>query len=329
MKRIAGIILLLFLSLRALAQPSVDKLYIDTRGIFHQETVDGVYSSQFKADHLNLNIYGHISPTIDYRVRQRLNKKVFDENNIFNATDFLYVNWKVNDRWHLLFGKNAVLIGGYEFDAVPIDVYFYSKFNNNLYQGFTLGLTGGYSFLPGQEIAVQICNSPLSLGIENVYAYNLGWIGSFFPWWNTLWTFNMVEDHEHHMINYIALGNHMQWGGLLFDLDVMNRAAFGQKQFFFSDYSIISKVIWSVGKWNLCAKVGYERNSLDNVDAGGRPYDGVIAPGTEYFYGGPGVEYFPLGRDNIRLHATYYRDNALHRNNFDVGVTWRVDIIRK
>ena len=311
------------------AQTKIDKLYIDTRGIFHQETVNGVYSSQFLADHLNLNVTGKIADGIGFRIRQRLNKKVFDENNIFNATDFLYVDWKPTDtRWHFLFGKNAVLIGGYEYDAVPIDVYFYSQFCSNLYQGFTFGATVGYSILEGQELAFQVCNSPLSLGFENVYAYNFGWLGRFASWWRTIWTFNLVEDPFHRMISYISLGNHFQWDNLLFDVDLMNRGAFSQKRYFGTDYTLISKLIWRVGNWNICAKGGLEGNALDNVDANGRAFDDVITPGTKYAYAGGGLEYFPLGRDGIRLHAVYYRDNAKHRNNFDFGVTWKIDIIK-
>ncbi len=308
----------------------IDKLYIDTRAIYHQETVSGVYSSTFRADHLNLNVFGHITDKVDFRIRQRLNKQVFDENNIFNATDFVYVNWQATPKWRFLVGKNAVLIGGYEFDAVPIDVYYYSQFCSNLYQGFTLGVSAAYGFAPGQEICFQVCNSPLSLGIENVYSYNLGWIGGFTPHWRTIWTFNLVEDHDKNMISYIALGNHFQWDNLLWDVDLMNRASFAQKRYFGTDYTIITKVIWTVGKWNLCAKGGIERNSAENVDpVTGREYDVIIKPGTGYLYAGAGVEFFPLkSRENLRLHAAYYRDNSFHRNNFDLGITWRVDIIK-
>ena len=321
--------LLVIVSLAAFSQERIDRMYIDTRAIFHQEVLDGAHSSQFKADHLNLNVFGHINERIDYLVRQRLNKKVFDENNIFNATDFLYINWQASPRWEFMVGKDAVLIGGYEYDAVPIDVYFYSRFCDNLYQGFTLGVSAKYQFIKGQKLAFQICNSPLSLGIENVYAYNFGWIGSLMPWWETIWTFNLVEDSDKRLINYIALGNHFQWGSLLFDLDFLNRASFRQEGFFLTDYSIISKVIWNVGKWNICAKGGYEENSLKNVDAQGRAFDNVIAPGTRYIYAGAGLEYFPLGLDKLRLHAVYYLDNDVHRHNFDIGLTWKVSIIGK
>lgn len=42
--------------------------------------------------------------------------------------------------------------------------------------------------------------------------------------------------------------------------------------------------------------------------------------------GGCGVEYFPLGNDNLRLHAVFFRDNHDRINNYDLGVTWRFKI---
>ena len=97
----------------------------------------------------------------------------------------------------------------------------------------------------------------------------------------------------------------------------------------FGDFSVISKIIWSVGKWNICAKGGYEYNAAENVDADGKAYDVVIAPGTRYYYYGCGLEYFPLGTDNLRFHAVYFRDNSVNRNNVELGATWRIDIINR
>jgi len=138
-----------------------------------------------------------------------------------------------------------------------------------------------------------------------------------------------VEDIDRRMVNYIALGNHFVFRNVIFDIDLMNRSGFGQRRFLLSDMSVISKIIWSVGKWNICAKAGYEKNDLDNVDAEGRPFDLVIAPGTEYLYAGCGLEWFPLGSDNLRFHAVYYLDNAVRRHNFEVGLMWRVDVIKR
>ena len=327
-KFLVGILLLAAPALLS-AQEGVDRFFIDMRASFHQQTEDGEYKSQMMGEYLNLHLLGHISPKIDYRIRQRLNKKVFDERNMFNATDFMYVNWQATPKWSFMAGKQTVLIGGYEYDAAPIDVYYYSQFCNNIYQCFTFGFSSYYQFIPGHSLIAQICNSPLSLGFQSIYAYNLAWSGSFAPWWHTIWSVNVVEDQDKRPVNYISLGNRWTFGNVLLDLDVMNRAGFSQRGFLGTDMSFISKFIWSVDNWNVCAKAGYEFNSVRNVDSNGRAYDLVIAPGTEYFYAGAGLEWFPLHKDNLRLHAVYYRDNSARKNNLEIGVTWRADIIKK
>jgi len=328
MRRIALAFFIGLASLNSFAQNKVDRLFFDMRSTFHQETEEGVYSSQIRGEHLNFHMLGHITPKIDYRIRHSLCKQTFDPKNMFNATDIMYINWKMDEHWSFLAGKYAVLIGGYEYDAAPIDVYYYSKFCNNIYQGFTFGASATYNFTPSQAIVAQICNSPLSMGTANIYAYNLAWMGEFLPWWKTIWTLNMVEDQRHKFINYISLGNHFIMNDAILDIDIMNRGGIGQQSFLFSDMTLISKFIWSIGDWNICAKAGYEWNDERNVDSDGYAFDAVIAPGTEYLYAGCGLEWFPFGRDNIRLHAVYYSDSEGHRNNYELGITWRVDVIR-
>lgn len=318
---------MLLLSLGCFAQEKINSFFFDTRATFHQEVSDGDYVSQFRGDHLNIHILGNISPTVNYRFRHSFSKKQYDENNLLNATDILYFNWKPDDHWSFLFGKYAVLIGGYEYDAAPIDVYFYSLFCSKIYQGFTFGGSATYHFNEKQSVVAQICNSPLSMGISGIYAYNLAWNGHITPWWSTIWSVNLVEDSRNKFINYISLGNHFSNEHVMLDLDIMNRAAIGQKNFLFSDMSIISKFIWSIGDWNICAKAGYEWNEASNVDSAGEAYDVVIAPGTEYAYGGCGLEWFPMGRDKVRLHAVYYRDNSLRKNNIEIGLTWKIRVI--
>ena len=168
----------LLLPLAARAQVQISQLYFDTRASFHQEVADGQYHSQFTGDHFNLNIRGQLGEKLNFRIRQRLNKKVFDERNMFKATDFLYLRWQATPKLAFTVGKNALFIGGYEFDAVPIDVYYYSNFCNNLYQGFAFGVNAEYALAEGQTLAFQLCNSPLSLGFQNLYAFNFAWTGS-------------------------------------------------------------------------------------------------------------------------------------------------------
>ena len=328
MKKRIIIILFSLLPLSVTAQNHVENLFFDMRTTFHQETEEGVYNSQIRGEYLNFHVLGHITPDVDYRIRHSLCKKVFDEKNMFNATDMMYINWKANERWSFLAGKYAVLIGGYEYDAVPIDVYYYSKFCSNIYQGFTFGASATRRFSDNQAIVAQVCNSPLSMGDPTVYAYNIAWTGQFLPRWKTIWSVNMVQDQKRNFINYISLGNHFVFSDAILDIDVMNRAWFTQKNFLFSDMTLISKFIWSVGKWNICAKAGYEWNDSANVREDGSAYDVVIAPGTEYVYAGCGLEWFPFGRDNVRIHAVYYSDSDRNRNNFELGITWRVDVIK-
>ena len=305
----------------------VDSLFFDARGSLHTEVVDGNFSPKLKAEYFNLHIFGHISEKVTYRVRQRLNVWGNAEDPL-KATDWLCVSWQATPKFRLYAGKTPVLIGGYEYDAAVIDVYYYSRFCSGLDQGYAFGVNMDYIFKPGQAIVAQICNSPLSVGFQDKFAYNIAWSGHFFPWWETIWSLNFVEDTDRRMVNYLALGNHLVFKNVAIDVDVFNRAGFGQKNFFFTDYSIIGKIIWSIGKWNICTKFGYESNDEGNVDAEGKPYDRVIMPGTRYFYGGFGFEYFPMGNDKVRLHAAYFSNNYDNIHNIQVGVKWRFDVIK-
>lgn len=318
--------LLLMICALAPAQ-GIDSVFVDSRGSFVQHGGDR-YNSALAAEYFNIHIYGKIADNVSYRVRHRMNVRV-DSDNPFRATDWMCINWQANEKLKLYTGKTAVFIGGYEYDAAPIDVYFYSQFCSNHSQFFAFSVGGEYEFTQGQVFAAQIANSPLTTGFDNLYSYNIGWVGSFAPWWHTIWSANLIDDKLGRKISYLALGNHCVWGGLAVDVDFVNRASFNQQQYFLSDFTLISKVIYSLGQWNLCAKVGYERNEARNVDSNNIAFDTTVKPGTDYLYGGCGVEYFPLGNDKIRLHLAGYLDNTSNVYTVTTGVKWRFDIFKK
>ena len=308
------------------AQTHVNEVSIDTRATFHQQTTDGVYDSHFQGDYLNLHIKGQLADNLTFRVRQRLNKEI-DEKNPFRATDFLWLKWQASPKWSFTAGKQAILIGGYEIDSPPIDVYYYGAFSSRLYQYYAFGATATYSPAPGQDISFEFCPSPISPGTQDAYSYNLYWSGHIGRIWKTTWSYNYVEDELHRKMNWIVLGNKFFFGDLVVDVDLLNRAAFKQPRFFLTDWTAIFKAILTLGKWNLCTKVGYERNDTENVAPDGISYDLVLPAGNNYLYYGAGVEYFPLGNETVRLHAVYFRDNHDTVNNFDIGVTWRMRLL--
>lgn len=328
MKRRLVLMLLLSGSLAYAQQTHVDEISIDTRATIHQVWEYTADPTQFQGEYFNLHIKGHLTDKLSFRIRQRLNKPVTLERP-FNATDFLYLNWDINPRWSVTMGKYAVLVGGYEIESAPIDVYYYGAFSNQQSVYYSFGPIASYSPAAGQKISLQICSSPVA---EHLASFNLYWDGHLASFWKTVWSANMVQTYAANgtrWMNWIALGNKFLMGPVFVDIDLINRAAFGQPRYLFSDWTVIGKAIWSIGKWNLCTKVGYEYNAAANVDADGLSFDPVIEAGTNYFYGGAGVEFFPLGNENLRLHAVYFRDNRQRNNNFDIGITWRFVIWKR
>ena len=207
-------------------------------------------------------------------------------------------------------------------------MYYYGAFSNRLYQYYAFGATATFTPAPGQNISVEFCPSPISPGTQDAYSYNLYWNGHIGRVWKTTWSYNYVEDELHRKMNWFVLGNKFELGDLVVDVDLIDRAAFGQPRFS-TDWTAICKAIWTVGKWNLCTKFGYERNDAENIAPDGISYDLVLPAGNDYLYGGAGVEFFPLGNDLLRLHAVYFRDNHDRVNNFDVGITWRFNIYKR
>ena len=326
MKRLT-LLLSFFVLATGTALAQVDEIWFESRASFHQQTVEGVYGSHFQGEYFNLQVKGQLSDNLSFRVRQRLNKKIEDANP-FSATDFLWLTWQATPKWSFTAGKHPIMVGGYEVDSAPIDVYYYGAFTNRLYQYYAFGASATYAPAEGQAISVQFIPSPISPVEQNSYSYNLYWNGHIFPWWKTIWSYNLVEDELHRKMNWVVLGNKFDMGKLVVDVDLIDRFAGAQKNWF-SDWSCIVKAILTLGKWNLCTKVGYELNDAANVSPDGLSYDLVLPAGNDFFYGGAGVEYFPLGTEKLRIHAAYFRDNHDKINNFDIGITWRFSAYKR
>lgn len=252
-------------------------------------------SSGFKGDYLNLIINGRINNQFSYSWRQRLNKKI-ENNGFFDATDWMYICYQANKNWNIAGGKQIVLIGGYEYDRAPIDVYTYSEYCNNI-GCYQFGVSATYITDSGKDkFSVQFSESPVRYdGKRDLYAYNVFWNGSH-GLWHSLYSVNLIQYASGKYISYIALGNKITMGNVSLELDVMNRAA-RKQAYLFRDCSVMANVDYRVlPKLNVYGKVTYDVNKT-KTEA-----DYCVKSGTELRTISGGLEFFPIrNKNDIRL----------------------------
>lgn len=282
----------------------------------------------FIGKYFNIMLDGNITDKFSYSIRHRFNTKL-DTNDIrefFSNTDWAYLTYKISPVLSVSAGKQVVLIGGYEYDRAPIDVYFWSDFWNNV-TPYQIGVTFGFDTKDGKHgLKAQVTNSPFSVkALEGLMAYNLIWYGNFGVY-RPIWSINMLEYEKGHFINYIALGNRFEFNRFSWEIDYMNRAS-AQQDNFFADFSIISRMDFKIGeRLNIFAKGGYDQNKAQET---GVPfvYDRYVVPGVEYWFCGAGVEFFPVARlgKNLRIHAFWHMNsNNPTPHSFNIGLRWQI-----
>lgn len=297
----------------------------------------------FRGDYFNFLLGGEVGDHISYFIRQRIIPiKGYTE--LFDNTDYLYIQYKFNDQWSLRAGKEALYVGGYEYDAPPIDVYYYTHFWG-AFPCFHLGVSAIYTDKSGKnKVVLQVANSPYVKYGNNTWksgllSYNLYWAGNFGPF-HTLYSVNMMEYQRGKFINYIALGNQLRFPKWSIYLDWTNRAA-GFKNFF-KDFSLVSRLDWHVSpSVNLFAKGGYEQNTAGYYYDNHVDVDMLMPNDLAHCFYGLGVEYRPRVYPDLRVHAFVansvrtlptgiigdygFRDMTLTAN---VGVSWRLDFMK-
>lgn len=335
MRKIYSILLLMLLPLYLLSQdvdPKV-RLRFDSRFDYTIKAFSSINNSplsSFDGKFLNILLDGKINEKFSYNYRQRLILDgLKDYRSFFNATDWIYLTYHINNNFSFSAGKQVVAIGGYEYDAAPIDEYFWSEFWDNVicYQfGATL------NFKSDNEkhiLGFQIANSPFSKkSLESLYAYNLIWYGNM-DWFKTIYSVNMMEYENEEFINYIALGNRFEVSNFALELDLMNRYSPRQRDFF-ADYSIIGKLNYRLfDKLNVFLKSGYDINKAQKPYSS-FIYDRFVVPGTEYFFCGLGLEYFPIkNSDDVRVHAFWAANNETDYQTFNIGLRFRMKVLER
>ena len=107
----------------------INKLKLEVRADGEYTTTDSTPNLGFHGKYFNLMLGGELGGGFSYYFKQRI---VANEGTVtfFDNTDFLYLDYMPSQNWRFRFGKDAMALGGFEYDASPIDVYFPTRAGN-------------------------------------------------------------------------------------------------------------------------------------------------------------------------------------------------------
>ena len=319
-------------------EQEVVNLRIEGRGDYVYENQGGkkvVGETGFQGSYLNVVLKGEFAHRFSYAYRQRLNRFNKDMR-FFDATDWLYLDYRPIPSVTLSAGKQPIYVGGIEYDLAPIDFYFGSEIWYNI-GAYAWGVSAAYDF-HGQSdrLVAQVCQSPYDTRATDLYGFNLMWYGQH-GFWSTMWSVNAMQSSPGRYIGYLALGNQFRfsrhWDA---DLDFMNRAGRHQ-QWLFADYSVIGQLNYRPSEQlRVFVKGSHDANHTHTAT------DPMVLPGTHITRVGLGGEFLPLKgkyHDWVRLHATYSYSWGRNTNPagvvldnehlLNVGLTCRVDVFKK
>lgn len=301
----------------------------------------------FTGRYFNLKFGGNISEKFSYYVCQRLVANP-GSHRMFDNTDFLYLGYAPNKNWMFKAGKDALAVGGYEYDAAPIDVLFNTTYWDNIYC-FQIGGSAAYITDDGAHtILAQVANSPyVHTGADylgypsgsewksSLFSYSLFWKGKW-DHFKTLYSVNMFQRPDRGFLNYIALGN--QWDFESWDIyvDLIHHSLATND--WGNNFAIVSRANFQICEGlSLFVKGAYEQNlsseAIPNYGQNGF-YDCLLDAGSKHAIYGAGFEYRPASCKDVRLHA--YVANRVQENTFtgdvtstlnaNIGITWNMNI---
>ena len=338
----------------------INKLRLEVRTDFDCFSDGDTIKSGFTGKYLNFVLFGDLSDNLFYAYRQRINNTQ-SVAKFFDATDYLYLGWRITKNLSLTAGKEIVAIGGIEYDLAPIDVYFNSRFWDNI-NCFRFGTNLEYTTNSGNNTFVlQFTNSPFDKGVVygSLYNYSFLWRADF-KHFKPVCSVNMLEYKKNSFLNIIALGTGFEFGPVVGYIDFANRGHGDQYQFFFKDMTAICRIGVNMfkNKLHIYGKSGCDINdSQDYTLPVDKVHDLCVPPGTDVAFAGGGIEYFPItGNHDLRIHAffaasdvrrdvevietlntltgalesTYGEtDSARTSYQFNIGLTWKIRFIDK
>ena len=177
----------------------------------------------FKGRRLRFEARGFLDEHWSYRLRFKFEGSwQKQDDGLSNSLDIMMVNYQVNKRLRLKVGKQALGMGGFEYDANAIQVLDYSDFNAN-FNTSLIGMEVAYDVSKGQEISLAVSNSNNNT-IDKVYpgaglresrhplAVTINWMGNRL--WDKLenhWSYTYMHEASGVSNRFMMLGSLLTW----------------------------------------------------------------------------------------------------------------------
>lgn len=301
----------------------------------------------FGGDGLYLDINGKISDRFSYSFNQRLSSTYEEDYSFLNSTCWLTLSYEIGN-FTFTAGKDALLVGSFEYDAYDIDAYFeMSSLFYNTFASWQWGVSASWvNDAETSTFIAQVANSPFveSPFEDNLYAYGLAWRGAW-DCYESYWTVNMWEYERGKFVKALNLGNMFYAGDFSFMLDGMFRGA--KVKDMFRDITVSAMPAYEFGDmFRLFGKIGWEKSDMvqpydfggeylgvEDMIAGNDEVTGVmpyyLLPDEGYLFYGAGLEFFPLKEDkSVRLHAAWMTNNYTDRHAITIGATWKLNLTK-
>lgn len=285
----------------------------------------------FRFDHVMIDFNGHVTPKLSYRYLQRLNKvsPIMSKENLPTTIDYAYLKYAFNDRFSMTAGKQVLIAGGFEYNKYPIDVYDYNGITSHI-ACYLNGLQVAYTPSESQELLFQIVNNRLASWEEAIGTpqqglqleaptiplyYSLGWNSNYFD--NALqlrYGVNFTQPAKGKNLFMVSGGQLWQSGPFSIYFDFMyqrsevdylgairNLTSNPQNVVEYVDYlTLLGEINYRfTPKWNLLLKSIYNNYSI--YKSGNYLEKGNCLKSLNYQ---AGIEYYPMGDDNLHLFLT-------------------------
>lgn len=312
------------------------QVYLNYAASAQMGEAGGDWQSRFANKQLRLEIKGHLTDKLYYRLRHRMNKNntAQGQDNFAKATDIMMVGYDFSDKLSVQGGKMCQIWGGFEFDENPMYIYQYSDMVDNM-DNFMAGAVVSYKPVAGQEIALGISNayngtlsdfygagastkanektaSKMLEAANHPLTYILNWNGTLFDGLvTTRWSWGLQTQTKDHNSQMLVLGQQLNLPKFTWYLDYMGAydgvdrlkiasAEVGNGKYLtdVQYHSFITKANWQFApQWNLMLKGMYELTNVSHIEK-------LKNYRHSYTYLA-GVEYYPVKAQDFRVFLTY------------------------